>query len=259
MAEAVVTTETADAIATVTINRPDKHNALNAEVRAAFTATLASLDADPAVRVAIVTGAGEKSFVSGADIGEFASRTALDQFTHSRCATIYSAAAAFKKPLIAAINGYCLGGGCEQALACDNRIATDTARFGQPEVNLGLIPGGGGTQRLARLVGAGHAYRLIYSGEMISAEEALQIGLVEEVVPPAQLMARVGTLARSIAGKSPIALKLIKEAVQASLETPLSEGLRLETALLAIALSSADGDEGVRAFLEKRRPQFTGR
>ena len=258
MAE-VVTTETAEGIATVTVNRPDKHNALNAEVRTAFMTALASLDADPAVRVAIVTGAGQKSFVSGADIGEFQSTTSVDQFTHSRCATIYSAAAAFKKPLIAAVNGYCLGGGCELALACDIRIASDTAKFGQPEVNLGLIPGGGGTQRLARLVGVGHAYRLIYSGEMISAAEALRIGLVEEVVPADHLTARVGALARSIAAKSPIALKLIKEAIQASLETPLSEGLRLETALLAIAFSSDDKVEGVRAFLEKRRPQFTGR
>jgi enoyl-CoA hydratase len=255
----VVTTETADAVATITINRPDKHNALNAEVRTAFMAALASLDADPAVRVAIVTGAGQKSFVSGADIGEFQSRTAVDQFTHSRCGTIYSAAAAFKKPLIAAINGYCLGGGCELALACDIRIASDTARFGQPEVNLGLIPGGGGTQRLARLVGVGQAFRLISSGEMIPAGEALQIGLVEEVVPPDQLMARAGALARSIAAKSPLALKLIKEAIQASLETPLSEGLRLETALLAVAFASADKDEGVRAFLEKRAARFAGR
>ena len=160
--------------------------------------------------------------------------------------------------MIAAINGFCLGGGCELALACDIRIASDKARFGQPEVNLGLIPGGGGTQRLARLVGMGQAFKLIYSGEMISASEALRIGLVEEVVPADQLMARCRSLAESIAEKSPIALRLIKEAIRASAQTPLDEGLRLETALLSLAFSSADKAEGVHAFLAKRRPVFKG-
>jgi enoyl-CoA hydratase len=160
--------------------------------------------------------------------------------------------------LVAAINGFCLGGGCELALACDIRIASTTARLGQPEVNLGLIPGGGGTQRLARLVGAGQAFRLIYSGEMIAADEALRIGLVEEVVAPDQLMPRARQIAASIAAKSPVAIRLIKEAIQASFETPLAEGLRLESALLGLAFASEDKHEGIRAFLEKRRPSFKG-
>jgi enoyl-CoA hydratase len=209
--------------------------------------------------VVIITGAGEKTFIAGADIAEFDNRTGLDQFTVSRCGTVLSAVAAFRKPVIAAINGFCLGGGCELALACDIRIAAATARFGQPEVNLALIPGGGGTQRLARLVGVGQAFKLIYSGEMISAEEAFRMGLVEEVVAPGDLLTRARQLAASIASKSLVALQLIKEAVQASLELPLAEGLRLETALLAVAFSSEDKHEGVRAFLDKRRPQFQGR
>jgi len=257
--EEVVITEVADGIATVTINRPTKLNALNTAVREAFIEALGRLEADRDVRVAIVTGAGEKAFVAGADIAEFEHRTALDQFTASRCATVFSAAAAFRKPLIAAINGFCLGGGCELALACDIRIASATARLGQPEVNLGLIPGGGGTQRLARLVGVGQAFRLIYSGKMIDADEALRIGLVEEVVAPDRLMTRARELAAAVARKSPVALHLIKEAIQASLETPLAEGLRLETALLSVAFASEDKAEGVRAFLEKRAPVFTGR
>jgi enoyl-CoA hydratase len=254
-----VTTVVADGVAAITIDRPAKLNALNAAVRQAFIAALQSLEADTSVRVAIVTGAGEKAFVAGSDITEFEHRTVLDQFTASRCATVFSATAAFRKPLIAAINGFCLGGGCELALACDIRIASDRARFGQPEINLGILPGGGGTQRLARLVGVGQAFKLIYSGEMIGADEALRIGLVEEVVPPDQLMARARDLAMSIARKSPLALQLIKEAVKASLETPLSEGLRLETALLSVAFSSEDKAEGVRAFLDRRPPVFKGR
>lgn len=256
--ESLVITEVANGVATVTINRPDKLNALNAPVRQEFIATLGRLDANPDVRVGIVTGAGEKAFVAGADVAEFEHRTALDQFTVSRCATVFSATAAFRKPLIAAINGFCLGGGCELALACDIRIASSTARLGQPEVNLALIPGGGGTQRLARLVGVGQAFKLIYSGDMIRAEEAMRIGLVEEVVAPDQLMPRARELAASIASKSPVALQLIKEAIQASLEMPLAEGLRLETALLSVAFASEDKREGVRAFLEKRPPAFKG-
>ena len=257
-ADELVVADVGDGVATVTINRPEKLNALNAAVRESFVATLSRLETDPGVRVAIVTGAGDKAFVAGADIAEFEHRTALDQFTVSRCATVFSATAAFRKPLIAAINGFCLGGGCELALACDIRIVSATARLGQPEVNLAIIPGGGGTQRLARLVGVGQAFKLIYSGEAIGADEALRIGLVEEVVAPDQLMPRARQIAASIATKSPVALQLIKEAIQASLELPLTEGLRLETALLSVAFASEDKKEGVRAFLEKRRPSFNG-
>jgi len=257
-ANELVIAEVADGIAIVTINRPDKLNALNTAVRQAFIATLGRLEADPSVRVAIVTGAGEKAFVAGADVAEFEHRTAIEQFTVSRCGAIYTAAAAFRKPLIAAINGVCLGGGCELALACDIRLASATARLGQPEVNLGFPPGGGATQRLSRLVGVGQAFKLIYSGEMINADEAWRIGLVEEVVAADRLMARARELAASIAAKSPVALQLIKEAIQASLELPLAEGLRLEAALFGVAFASDDRREGVRAFLEKRRPVFRG-
>jgi len=254
----LVLTEVLHGVATLIINRTDKLNALNAEVRHAFVESLSALERRDDVRAVIVTGSGEKSFVAGADIAEFKDRSALDQFEASRGLTVFSSVAAFTKPLIAAINGFCLGGGCELALACDIRIASEKARFGQPEVNLGLIPGGGGTQRLARLVGMGQAFKMIYSGEMINASEALRIGLVEEVVPADQLMVRCQNLAETIATKSPIALRLIKEAIQASAQTPLNEGLRIETALLGLAFSSADKAEGVQAFLTKRHPVFKG-
>ena len=173
--------------------------------------------------------------------------------------TIFDQLDAFRKPVIAAINGYCLGGGCELAMACDIRIASDKAKLGQPEVNLGILPGGGGTQRLPRLVGLGTAYRLLYTGEIIGADEALRIGLVDEVVPAAELMARANKLASTIAEKSPVALQLIKEAVRASVRTSLDEGLRHEHTLFGLAFASADKAEGVKAFLEKRQAEFTGR
>ena len=257
--ESVVLTDITSGVATITINRPGKLNALNAAVRSEFVATLAKLEENADVRVAIVTGAGEKSFVAGSDISEFAGRSAVEQFRVMRKHGIYSAAEAFAKPLIAAINGFCLGGGCELALACDIRIASERAKFGQPEINLGILPGGGGTQRLARLVGLGHTFKLVLSGEMIGASEALRIGLVEEVVPPERLMDRARELAGAIAKKSPVALQLIKEAIRASVRTPLDEGLRLESTLLSLAFSSADKEEGVRAFLEKREAKFEGK
>jgi enoyl-CoA hydratase len=172
---------------------------------------------------------------------------------------IFSAVEEFSKPIIAAVNGFCLGGGCELALACDMRIASEGARFGQPEINLGLLPGGGGTQRLARLVGLGHAYRMIYSGELISAQEALRIGLIEEVVFDGTVMTRARELASVIARKSPLTLQFIKQAIRASVRGSLDEGLRFEQALLALAFASDDMREGVAAFLSKRQPTFTGR
>jgi enoyl-CoA hydratase len=173
--------------------------------------------------------------------------------------TVFDAADRFPKPIIVAINGFCLGGGCELAMACDIRIAADTARLGQPEVNLGILPGGGGTQRLPRLVGLGTALKLLYTGDLINAEEALRIGLVDEVVPSAELMPRALALAEQIAAKSPVALRLIKEAARASVRTPLDEGQRHERTLFGLAFSSGDKEEGVKAFLEKRAPEFTGR
>jgi len=255
----VVLTEIKDHVAVVTINRPERMNALNAAVRQDLVTTLTRLDADDSVRVVILTGAGEKAFVAGADISEFHGRTPLDQVEVSSSLSVFSAVELFSKPLIAAINGYCLGGGCELALAADIRVASEKARFGQPEVNLGLMPGGGATQRLPRLVGLGQAYKMLYTGEMIDAAEALRIGLVDEVVPPDRLMERTRAMAATIARKSSVALRLIKQAVRASVRSSLDEGLRLEAALFGLAFSSADKEEGVSAFLNKREPRFTGR
>lgn len=255
----VVLVERGDGVAIVTINRPDKRNALNAAVRRALLEALDSLAEDREVRVVILTGAGDKAFVAGADIGEFAERTAIDQYEVMRGRSIHEAVERFAKPVIAAINGYCLGGGLELAMACDFRIASSRALFGQPEINLGIIPGGGGTQRLPRLVGLGAAMRMVLSGEPIDATEARRIGLVEEVVDPEELMPRVLLIAERIASKSPVALAAAKEATRAALHTPLAEGLRVERGLYLVAFASDDKREGVGAFLEKRPAQFTGR
>ena len=248
-----------DRIATLTINRPDKRNALNAATRAQFIEAMGQLETRDEVRVVVVTGAGEKAFVAGADITEFADRSPMDQFAVMKQRTVYEAVDQFPKPVIAAINGYCLGTGCELAMACDVRIAADNAKFGQPEVNLGIMPGGGGTQRLPRLVGLGQALKLLYTGEIISAERALEIGLADEVVPAGELRQRVSELAATIAEKSPVALRLIKEAARASARMPLDEGLRLENSLFGLAFSSDDKIEGIAAFTEKRKPDFKGR
>jgi len=259
MPDPLVLTEIAGPIAILTINRPDKRNALDGPTRCEFLGALNATRTEAAVRVVVVTGAGDKAFVAGADIGEFEGRTPVDQFRVMTAPSIFDAVETFPKPVVAMINGFALGGGCELALSCDIRIAADTARFGQPEVNLGIIPGGGGTQRLPRLVGTGAAYKLLFTGDLIDAAEAFRIGLVDEVVPAAALRERTMALASTIAGKSPVALQLIKEAVRNSLRTPLDEGLRQERALFGIAFASADKSEGVRAFLEKRKAEFTGR
>ncbi len=257
--EQVVLTSIEGGVATVTINRPDKLNALNAAVREQFVAAFDELHENSDVRVVVVTGAGEKAFVAGADIGEFEGRTPVDQFRVMKGFGMVDKVDSFPKPVIAAINGFCLGGGCELALACDIRIASDKAKLGQPEVNLGILPGAGGTQRLPRLVGLGTAYKLLFTGDMVRADEALRIGLVDEVVPAETFRDRVQELAQGIAKKSPVALQLIKEAVRASVRQPLDEGLRLETTLFGLAFSSQDKVEGVKAFLEKREAKFTGR
>ena len=207
----------------------------------------------------VFTGAGEKAFVAGADIAEFAGRTALEQRAAMAELDVFSHVAAYPKPTIAMINGYALGGGCELALACDLRIAARSARLGQPEIRLGLIPGGGGTQRLPRLVGFGRAMRLVLTGETVGAEEAERIGLVDLVVDDEALAERTREIARALAELSPVALRLAKEAVRAALEMPLHAGLRHEADLFALAFASEDKEEGVRAFLEKRAPVFRGR
>ena len=246
-------------VAIITINRPEKRNALNIAVRQELVAALDLLRNDTDTRVLVLTGAGDKAFVAGADINEFAQRTPLEQRAAMSGRVVFEELADFPRPTIAMINGFALGGGCELALACDIRIAAQSALLGQPEIKLGVIPGGGGTQRLPRLVGPGQALRLIFSGELVNADEALRIGLVDRVVPDAELRTQTLHLARTIAAHSPVALQLAKNAVRAALETPLTAGLRYERELFITAFASEDKREGVAAFLEKRPAEFRGR
>ncbi len=246
-------------VAIITINRPEKRNALNIKTREEGAAALDELRADEAIGVVVFTGAGDKAFIAGADIAEFAGRTALTQRDVMLARSLFNAIDDFPKPVIAMVNGYCLGGGCELALACDLRIASETASFGQPEINLGIIPGGGGTQRLTRLIGEGKAMELILTGDLIDAKTAYTLGLVNVVVPASDLEAKTMEIANRIADKSPVALRMAKEAVKIASRSNLDEGLRREVDLFALCFSSEDKDEGVTAFLEKRKPQFKGR
>jgi enoyl-CoA hydratase len=245
--------------AVLTINRPDKLNALNEQVRDEVLTALDELAGDDSVGVVVITGAGEKAFIAGADIGEFEGRQPFDQRHAMRTPRIFDAMASFPKPVIAMINGFCLGGGCELAMSCDIRVASEKARFGQPEIKLGLIPGGGGTQRLPRLVGLGNALRLILSGDMIGAAEAKEIGLVEMVFSADELRAKTLELAERIAAMSPLTLKVAKEAVRMSQRLPIEEGILYERDLFCLCFSTEDKAEGVQAFLEKRPAEWTGR
>lgn len=251
--------ETKDRISTLTINRPDKRNALDQKTRDEILDALDSLQASSVSRVLIVTGAGDKAFIAGADINEFEGRTALTQRESMKVRRIFDAVEEFPKPVIAMINGFCLGGGMELALACDLRIASDNAKLGQPEINLGIIPGGGGTQRLTRLVGEGKSMELILTGDLVDAAQAKAIGLVNEIVPAAELQRHVLALAGRIAEKSPIALQMAKEAVKTASRMNLREGLDREMDLFSLTFGSEDKEEGVRAFLEKRKADFKGR
>lgn len=246
-------------VAVLTINRPDKLNALNSKVHVEAVAALEELRLDAAVRVLIITGAGEKSFVAGADIGEFEGKTPAAQRAMFLEKTLFNSLDTFPKPVIAMINGFCLGGGCELALACDLRYAGERARFGQPEINLGIIPGGGGTQRLTNLIGEGKAMEMILTGDMIDAPTALSLGLVNDVYSSAELREKTFAVAEKIAEKSPVALQMAKEAVKLAARSNLDEGLRREVDLFAICFSTEDKQEGVAAFLEKRKPIFKGR
>jgi len=247
-------------IAYVTIDRPKVLNALNTPTWTDLHTAFEDVKKDASVRGVILTGAGDKAFIAGADISELANVDAYDAEESSRFGQgVLDLIENLGKPVIAAINGFALGGGCETAMACTIRIAVEHARFGQPEVKLGLLPGGGGTQRLPRLVGKGRALQLILTGETISAQEAYRIGLVNEVVPAADLMARAETILKHILANAPIALKFSLQAVNKGLETAQSEGLALEASYFGICAATEDKKEGTSAFLEKRAPKFRGR
>jgi enoyl-CoA hydratase len=248
------------AIAYVTVNRPKVLNALNVptwlDLRTAFEAA----QNDAAVRGVILTGAGDKAFIAGADISGLAQATAIDAERSSRFGQqVLDLIENLGKPVVAAINGFALGGGCETAMACTIRIAVEHARFGQPEVKLGLIPGGGGTQRLPRLIGKGRALQLILSGGMINAQDAYRIGLVNEVVPASDLIPRAEAILNEIAVNAPIAVKFALDATNKGMETSQSEGLWLEASYFGLCAGTEDKKEGTSAFLEKRAPQFHGR
>lgn len=246
-----------DRLAIVTINRPDKLNALNAETKADLEQILISLVEDKSVGAVILTGAGEKAFVAGTDIAELASLTVESATEFARQGQeLFSLIENLGKPVIAAVNGYALGGGCELTLACHIRIASEKAIFGQPEVNLGIIPGYGGTQRLRRLVGKGHATEMILTGASINAAEALRIGLVNKVVPPAELMSSAESIARSILAKGQAAISLAMKAIGVCDITTLTEGLKIEANLFGDCFGTEDSKEGISAFLAKRPPSF---
>jgi len=244
-------------IATVVIDRPKALNALNSEVLIDLVNVISEIRTRKDIRIVLLMGGGEKSFVAGADIAQMSNLNPLEGAEFSRIGqNVFRMITELPYPTIAVIQGFALGGGCELALACDIRIASEKARFGQPEVGLGIIPGFGGTQRLARLIGPGQAKKLIFSAEIIQAVQALEIGLVEQVVAPEQLNETVLNLAQAIASKSPNALKLAKTAIDQGLEGSLEEGMRLEAGLFALCFASPEQKEGMTAFIEKRKSKF---
>ncbi|HEX76807.1 MAG TPA: crotonase [Dehalococcoidia bacterium] len=253
--------EREDNIAIITVNRPDKRNALNKDVRRELRAILEEVKADPRIKVLVITGAGDKAFIAGSDIAELKEMSPLDfhRFAATLGQQLYTDFENLEIPVIAMINGFALGAGLELAMACDIRVAAEGARLGQPEILLGIIPAGGGTQRLTRLVGAGKARELIYTGDMIDAAEAERIGLVNKVVPAAELRPTVMELARKIASRSGVAIRLAKKAINKGANGPLELGLAYEAAMQCLAFTSEDHAEGLGAFLEKRQPEFKDR
>jgi enoyl-CoA hydratase len=251
--------ELSDGIARITINRPDKLNALNATVIAELGDAVTRIETDAAVRGVILTGAGSKAFVAGADISELAGQAPLEGKARSMLGQqVFRSLERCGKPVIAAVNGFALGGGCELAMACHIRLASENAKFGQPEVKLGIGPGYGGTARLPRLVGKGRALELLLTGAMIDAAEAYRIGLVNRVVPAERLMADTEALLRNILENGPLALRACLEAVDAGLETSLDQALLLEANHFGLLSATGDMREGTKAFLEKRKPVFKG-
>ena len=248
------------AIAAITINRPKVLNALNAQTLDELRRAVLDLQRDAAIRVVILTGAGEKSFVAGADINELAVQTPTGGREHALTGQhVFDLIENLGKPVIAAVNGYALGGGCELAMACTLRIAADTAKLGQPEISLGLMPGYAGTQRLPRLVGKGKAMEMMLTGAPIGADEALRIGLVNRVVPAADVMTEARNLAAQLAASAPVAMRYIINAVNKGMEMPFAEACQYEATLFGLVASTDDMRDGTKAFLEKRKATFTGR
>ena len=247
-------------LAYVTVNRPKVLNALNMATMEELRAAFHDIKNDASVRVVIMTGAGEKAFIAGADIGELAKHDPVSAkaYTH-RGQSVLNLIENLGKPVIACLNGFALGGGCEIAMACTMRLASENAKLGQPEVKLGIIPGYGGTQRLPRLVGKGIAMQLVLTGEMITAQEAHRIGLVNEVVAAAELIPRAEAIAQKIIANAPLAVQYAMEAVHRGIEVPLAEGLFLEATLFGVSCATEDKKEGTTAFLEKRQAQFKGK
>jgi enoyl-CoA hydratase len=249
--------EKREGVGIITINREDVRNALKAEIREDISAVLQFAEDDPEVRVVIITGAGEKVFSAGGDIKAMAENTMWDILT--RKLDVFAQIHHFPKPIIAAINGLALGGGCELAMACDFRVGSENARLGQPEINLGIFPGGGATQRLQRLVGVGRAKELIFTGDIIDAREAERIGLLNKIFPAKELMAKTTEIAKKVCSKGPLALKLAKMSINMGMEAGLNIGLGYERLARTLVHGSEDRVEGMRAFIEKRKADFKGR
>jgi enoyl-CoA hydratase len=253
----LVVVEREGGVGVVLMNRPDALNALSSELMDAVVGALEELDVDESIRC-IVLGGNERAFAAGADVGELAAATPIELYENRRIGR-WDAIRALRTPLVAAVSGYCLGGGCELAMACDLIVASETAQFGQPEINLGILPGAGGTQRLPRAVGKALAMDVILTGRFLSAGEALRAGLVARVVAREAWLDEAKRVAHEIAAKSPISVRLAKEAVDAAFESPLAAGIEFERRAFYLARASDDATEGLNAFVEKRKPDFNGR
>ena len=246
-------------VAWITLNRPQVLNALNNQMREELISALENARDDEDIQIIVITGAGDRAFCAGADINEFSKLTPVDLIKRRGKKRVYELIRDIPKPVIAAVNGYALGGGCELAMACDIIFASENAKFGQPEIRVGVIPGGGGTQILPRLIGEKMAKELIFTGRSVSAQELYRLGMVNRVVPQEKLIEEVNGFIEVLLRRSPVMLALAKMAINKAMETPLSEGLKCENELFAICFSTEDQKEGAKAFLEKREPQYKGR